>query len=257
MREGVSLDEIEVVQKHVIEALVRSDARSTLSEDEQDRALGQACAEACGILDRWVKGPAWEGLRPASRGPIADVIPDWQAVRPFLRPLSEALSRISERRPAVSGIAPIGDPEAYVDELIKQAESTGRRHRGFNRDELYAEATKRIEDLRTSVCAVASDFHKGTKNRARRRAITRTVLKHVGGFLLSASLIMVGVTPQAMAHDMPEWGHEAVNVLWSITRGRRPSPRCAWPRRGLARSLARRLGRSSASRPVAGHSACL
>ena len=128
MREGVSLDEIEVVQKHVIEALVRSDAPSTLSDDEQDRELSQACAEACGIIDRWVNGPAWEGLRPGSRGPIADVIPDWQAVRPFLGPLGEALSRISERRPTVSGIAPIEDPESYVDELIKQAESTGRRH---------------------------------------------------------------------------------------------------------------------------------
>lgn len=234
MREGVSLDEIEVVQKHVIEALVRSDARSTLSEDEQDRALGQACAEACGILDRWVKGPAWAGLRPASRGPIADVIPDWQAVRPFLQPLGEALSRISERRPTVSGIAPIGDPEAYVDELIKQAESTSRRHRGFKRDELYAEATKRIADLRTSVCAVASDFHKGTKNRARRRAIARTVLKHVGGFLLSASLIMVGVTPQAMAHDMPAWGHEAVNLVLVHHAGQAalPAVRMAPPQLG-------------------------
>ena len=221
-------------QNYVIEALVRSDARSTLSEDEQDSELAQACAEACGILDRWVKGPAWAGLRPASRGPIADVIPDWQAVRPFLRPLSEALSRISERRPTVSGIAPIGDPEAYVDELIRQAESTGRRHKGFSRDELYAEATKRIEVLRASVCAVAGDFHKGTKNRARRRAIARTVLKAVGGFLLSASLIMVGVTPQAMAHDMPEWGHEAVNVLLVHHAGQtaQPALRMAPPRLG-------------------------
>jgi hypothetical protein len=234
MSEGVSLDEIEVVQKHVIEALVRSDARSTLSEDEQDRALGQACAEACGILDRWVKSPVWEGLRPTTRGPVAEVVADWQAVRPFLRPLSEALSRISERRPAVSGIAPIGDTEAYVDELINQVKSTGRRHRGFKRDELYAEATKRIEDLRTSVCSVASDFHKGTKNRARRRAITRTVLKHVAGFLLSASLIMVGVTPQAMAHDMPEWGHEAVNVLLVHHAGQtaQPGVRMAPPQLG-------------------------
>ena len=70
MREGVSLDEIEVVQKHVIEALVRSDARSTLSDDEQDRELSQACAEACGILDRWVNGPGL-GRAPA-RVPWAD-----------------------------------------------------------------------------------------------------------------------------------------------------------------------------------------
>src|SRR3984957_19687949 len=98
MREGVSLDEIEVVQKHVIEALVRRGARSTLSEDEQDSELAQACAEACGILDRWVKGPAWAGLRPASRGPIADVIPDWQGGPPVLPPLREGLGRVRGTR---------------------------------------------------------------------------------------------------------------------------------------------------------------
>jgi hypothetical protein len=90
MRESVSLAEIEVAQRHVIEALLASGAQTTLSEDKQDSMLAQACAEACGILHRWVKSPAWEQLRPAGRGPIADVIPDWQAVRPFLRPLSEA-----------------------------------------------------------------------------------------------------------------------------------------------------------------------
>lgn len=234
MREGVSLGEIEVVQRHVIEALLASRAQTTLSDEKQDSLLAQACAEACGILDRWVKGPAWEWLRPAARGPIADVSPDWRAVRPFLLRLSEALSRMSERRPAVSGISSIGDPGAYVDELIRQAELTGRRHRLFNRDDLYAEATERIKVLRSSVCAAASDFDKGTKNRARRRAVARTVLKAVGGFLLSASLIMVGATPQAMAHDMPEWGHEAVKVLLVHHAGQtaQPSVRIAPPQLG-------------------------
>jgi hypothetical protein len=234
MRESVSLAEIEAAQRHVIEALLASGAQTTLSEDKQDSLLAQACAEACGILHRWVESPAWEQLRPSGRGPIADVIPDWQAVRPFLRPLSEALSRMSERRPAVAGISSIGDPESYVDELIDQVKSTGRRHRGFNREELYAEATERISVLQSSVCAVAGEFDKVTKNRARRRAIARSVLKAVGGFLLSASLIMVGATPQAMAHDIPELGHEAVKVLLVHHAGQtaQPSVRMAPPRLG-------------------------
>jgi hypothetical protein len=234
MSEGVSLGEIEVVQRHVIEAFVGSSARTTLSEEQQDGLLAQACVEACDLLDRWVDSPAWKGLRPTGRGPIADVIPDWQRVRPFLEPLSAALSRISERRPAVSGMPQIGDPEAYIDELIKQAESTGRRHRGFNREELYAEATERIKVLRSSVCTVAGDFAKGSKNRSRRRAVARSVLKAVGGFLLSASIILVGMTPQAMAHDIPEWGHEAINVLLVHHAGQaaQPSVRIAPPQLG-------------------------
>jgi hypothetical protein len=234
MHESVSLEEIEVVQRHVIEALLASGAQTTLSEEKQDSLLAQACAEACGILQRWLKSPSWKELRPASHGSIADVIPDWEAVRPFLRPLSEALSRISERRPAVAGISSIGDPEAYVNELINQVKSTGRRHRDFSRDELYAEATDRINVLQSSVCAVAGDFAKGTKNRERRRAIARSVLKAVGGFLLSASLIMVGATPQAMAHDIPELGHEAVKVLLVHHAGQtaQPSVRMAPPRLG-------------------------
>jgi hypothetical protein len=234
MGEGVSLDEIEVVQWHVQEALTRTTARTTLSEEEQDTLLSQACAEACDILERWVTGSAWEGLRPAGRGPIADVIPDWQRVRPFLEPLSRALSRISERRPGVTGMPEIKDPEAYVDQLIKQAESTGRRHRRFDREELYAEATQRIKVLQSSVCAVAGDFAKGSKTRARVRAVARTVLKQVGGFLFGAALIMVGVTQPALAHAAPVLLHEAVKVVFvhQAAQAAQPSVRVAPPQLG-------------------------
>lgn len=234
MNEEVSLGEIEVVQRHVYEALLGSSARTTLSEDQQDAMLAQACAEACDVLDRWVSSPAWEGLRPAGRGPIADVIPDWQLVRPFLEPLSAALTRINERRPAVSGMPEIGDPEAYIDQLIKRAEATGRRHRKFGREELYAEATDRIKLLRSSVCAVAGDFAKGSKTRSRLRAVARSVLKQVGVFLLSATLIMVGVTPQALAHDIPGIGHEVVKVVFvhQAAHTAQPALRVAPPQLG-------------------------
>jgi hypothetical protein len=185
-----------------------------LPAEKQDELLAQACAEACDILDRWVNGPVWEGLRPAARGPIADVIPDWQRVRPFLEPLGATLSRLSERRPGTSESPEIGDPEAYIDQLIKQAEATARHYRRFDRDELFRQATDRIKVLRSSVCGAAADFAKGTKTRVRRRALARSALKAAGSFLLSAALILGGVTPQVLAHDVPQWGHEAVKVLF-------------------------------------------
>jgi hypothetical protein len=214
MRENVSLDEIAAVRRHISDALLASSARSTLPEEKQDELLAQACAEACDILDRWVNGSAWEGLRPANRGPIADVIPDWPRLRPFLEPLGATLSRLCERRPGVGELPEIGDPQAYINHLIDQAESTARHYRGFGREELFKQATDRIKVLRSSVCGAAADFAKGTKTRAKRRALARSALKAAGGFLLSAALILGGVTPQALAHDIPVWGHEAVKVLF-------------------------------------------
>lgn len=234
MTGNLSLDEIEAVQRHVYDALLGSSARSTLSEEQQDGLLAQACAEACDILDRWVNSPAWEGLRPVGRGPVADAIPDWRRVRPFLEPLGATLSRISERRPGVSGIPEIGDPGAYIDHLVKDAESTGRRYRRFSKEELFNEATNRIKVLQSSVCGAAADFAKGSKSRARRRAIARSALKAVGNFLLGAVLIMAGVTQPALAHDIPEWGHEAVNVVLvhHAAQTAQPAVRIAPPQAG-------------------------
>jgi hypothetical protein len=202
MAENVSLDEIEAVRRHIADALLASSARSTLPEEKQDELLAQACAESCDILDRWVNSGAWEGLRPAGRGPIADLIPDWRHVRPFLEPLGATLTRVSERRPGDSERPEIGDPEAYINQLISQAEATARRHRRFDREELFQQATDRIKVLRSSVCGAATDFAKGSKTRARRRALARSALKAAAGFLLSAALIVGGVTPEALAHEV-------------------------------------------------------
>jgi hypothetical protein len=234
MSENVSLDEVEAVRRDVADALVRSSARSTLSEQKQDELLAQACTEVCDILAGWANSPAWEGLRPVGRGPIADVIPDWQRVRPFLESLGTTLPRLTERRPGVFGMPEIGDPKAYIDQLIKQAESTARLYRRFSREELFEEATNRIQVLQSSVCGAAANFVKGSKTRAQRRAIARSVLKAAGSFLLSAALIMGGVTPQALAHDIPQWGHEAVKVLFvhQAAQTAQPAVRVAPPQLG-------------------------
>jgi hypothetical protein len=234
MSGNVSVDEIEATRRHVYDALLGSSARSTLSEQKQDELLAQACAEACDVLDRWVNSPAWEGLRPAGRGPIADNIPDWQRLKPFLEPLAATLSRLSERQPGVTGMPEIGEPKAYIDQLIKQAESTGRFYRRFTREELFKQATDRIQVLKSSVCGAAANFAKGSKTRAQRRAIARSALKAAGSFLLSAALIMGGITPQALAHDIPVWGHEAVKVLFvhHAAQTAQPAVRVAPPELG-------------------------
>ena len=234
MSDDVSLGEIELVQEHILDAIVKTKEPTTLSSEEQDRLLAQACSEACGILGRWVGSSAWEGLRPKARGPIADITPDLQEIRSFLVRLSPALSRMSERRRSVAGIKEIGDQKVDIDDLIKRAESTGRRHRRFDREQLYAEATERIKGLQSSVCAIAADFAKGTRNRARLRAAARSVLKTVGSFLFGAALIAVGMTQQAVAHDMSAAVHEGVSVVLvhQAAHAAQPTVRVAPPQVG-------------------------
>ena len=243
MNEDVRFAEIELVQHHMLDALVRTNPLTTLSEKEQDDLLAQACSEACGILDRWIKSTTWKELRPKRHGAIADVIPDWQAIRPFLAPLGVALGRMSERRPSAPGIAEIGEPEKYINDLVKQTESTSRRHPKFDRAELYEDATKRIETLRSSVCSIAGDFAKDIKkSRSRLRAAARTVLRQVGSFLVAAALISVGVTTQAAAHDMSTAVHEAVSVVFvhQAAHTAQPTVRVAPPQVGP--QLGPRLG---------------
>jgi hypothetical protein len=59
-------------------------------------------------------------------------------------------------------------------------------------------------------------------------------LKAAGSFLLSAALILAGVTPQALARDIPEWGHEAVKVLFvhQAAQTAQPGMRIAPPQLG-------------------------
>jgi hypothetical protein len=235
IRDEVRLAEIERVQDHILDALVRTNPPTTLSEDEQDRLLAQACSEACGILDRWVKGTAWDELRPKARKPIADVIQDWQAIRPFLAPLGGALSRASGRRPFVAGIPEIDDdPEKYIDDLITRVELTSRRHPQFTSEQLYDQATDKIKLLQSSVCALAGDFAKGPKNRGRLRAAARSALKWTRGFLFGAALISIGLTQQAVAHDLTVVVHEAVSVAFvhQAAHSAQPTVRVAPPQLG-------------------------
>ena len=233
MADGISTGLIETVQRHIYDALVQTSERSTLPGDEQDKLLAQACAEACDVLTSWLASPEWAALAPSGRGPIADAIPDWERIRPFLDPLRDTLAAIAQRQKDLPAVREIGDPARYVDGIIAAAGQTARRFRRFDRQELFAEATGRVGRLRTDVCALAGDL-KGQTATAERRKKARSVLGKVAGLLLTLSLTMAGAGPHDVAQHIPQWGHEAVKVLvvHQVARTAQPQVTVAPPRLG-------------------------
>lgn len=212
MADGISAGQIEAVQRDIYDALARTTERSVLPDEEQDRLLAQACAEACDVLTSWLGSPQWEALCPSGRAPIADAIPEWERVKPFLDPLKETLAAIARRQQRLPVVPEIGDPARYIDGIIAAAEQTARRFRRFDRQELFTDATGRVSRLRADVCALSGDLTSQTRS-AERRKKARSVLGKVAGLLLTLTLAMAGAGPHDMAEHIPEWGHEAVKVL--------------------------------------------
>lgn len=249
MTDGISAGRIEAVQRDIYDALARTSERSVLPDEEQDRLLAQACAEACDVLALWLKSPEWKAQRPAGRGPIADAIPEWERVRPFLDPLKETLGAIAQRQKDLPVVQEIGDPDHYIDEVVAAAGKTARRFRQFERQKLFVEATSRVDRLRADVCVLAGELKRELESdlksqaesaakSAERRAVwrkrARRVLAKVPGLLLTLSLTMAGASPHTMQQNIPEWGHEAVKVLLvhHIAETAQPEVRLAPPRLG-------------------------
>jgi hypothetical protein len=237
MTDGISADMIEAVQRHIYDALAQTSERSILPDEEQDRLLAQVCAEACAVLASWLDSPEWETLRPSGRDPIADAIPEWERVRPFMDPLRETLAAIMQRQQDLPSAQEIGDPAAYINRVLTTAEQTARRFRRYNRQELFETAADRLKRLRDDVCALAGDFAGGLKSKeksAERRKKARRLLAKVPGVLLSLTLAMGGTSPHDMVQHFPEWGHEAVKVLvvHHIAETAQPEVKLAPPRLG-------------------------
>ena len=244
MAGGINPERVETVQRHVYDALARTSVQSTLSEEEQDRLLAQACVESCDLISDWLESPEWENLRPAGHQPIADSIPDWARIRPFLDPLKETVARISRHQEKLPGLPETSDPAAYIDNAIRSAEYTARRHRRYNRRQLFATATERLRELRASVCGLAAEFagdlraraddQESQRKRRERRKRALSVLGIVANVLLSVSLTMAGASPHDVRQHVPEWGHEAVKVLFvhHLAQSAQPSVRVAPPRLG-------------------------
>jgi hypothetical protein len=244
---GVSPGMIEAVQSHIYDALARTTEHSTLTDEQQDRLLAQASIESCDLLSAWLDGPDWDGLRPSVKGTLADTIPDWERMRPFLDPLRDTLIRFSQRQKDMA----IGDPDEYIDRIIKDAESTGRRNRRLDRQQLFDTATERLGSLRTTICGLAGELTGDLETRANdletrandaeskrkrkdRRKKVLSVLGTIATVLLSVSLAMAGANPHDVRQNIPDWGHEAVNVLvvHHVAASAQPGVRIAPPRLG-------------------------
>jgi hypothetical protein len=230
----ISPEMIDAVQRHIFDALARTLAGGTLPEDEQDRMLAQAAAEACAVLSRWQDSFEWDNVRPSGSAPIADAIPDWKRIRPFLGPLKEGLTAIVERRSRMPGAPKMRDPADYIDRAIKAARRTAGRHPRLGRDQLFEQAVGAINELRDEVCQLSDDLKVDLDSRAKqaRRKRARSILAKVAGVLLTLSLAMAGASPHNMRQNIPEWGHEAVRVLMVhiIAETAQPSVRLTPPR---------------------------
>jgi hypothetical protein len=211
---------VEAARHDIYGALAKTSPSSTLPADAQDALLAQACAEACDVLGRWLASSSWEAFRPtapAARRPLADAIADWEQMRPFLAPVRETLSRISGQE---SGDGAPADPEVYIDELIKSATFTARRHRRLSRQDLYQDAGDRLRKLQEQACEIASEFRAATakresgEKRHERWRLARKVLGTVATTLLGITLAMAGASPAAVHANMPAWGHDTVQVLF-------------------------------------------
>jgi hypothetical protein len=226
----MNLDEIDAARRRIADALVSTSAHSMLPEDEQDSLLAQACAEACDVLSGWLESTSWARLSPAEafgRRTIADSVADLERLRPFLPSVGEAIGRIAARQGNVPGEPEAEDPATYVDKLIRSVTYTARRNRRLDGHGLYQDATSKLGALRDSACDTARKFaddaakrasdqqgKERTEKRKENRRHARSVLKKVVGVLFTVVVALASTTPATAGQNIPEWGHEVVNVLF-------------------------------------------
>ena len=206
---SVTIDRIAVVQAHITEAVTRTSASSTLSEQEQNKLLAQSCAEACDLLKDWLADAWWDRSRPSSDTPIKDVVPTQKELASFLGPMFKA----SLARARQGGV---DVPDSVVDEAREKVAATARRFPRMGRQQLFRQAADRVGILQKEVCALASQIGAATRSAAWRRK-SRKALGKVSELLLAITLAMAGAGPHAAAQNAAEWGQAAVRAAEVIT----------------------------------------
>ena len=234
MAGNVTFEMIDVASRRIRDALAQTAPGSVLPEDQQDKLLAQASAEACNVLTQWLDSFQWAALTSAAGALIGDAIPQWARVKPFLDPVRETLTRIAARQQNGSEVP---DAAAYVDNALAAAERTARRYRRRKNTELFTLAANRIDSLRAEVCRLATEWTANPPSGERRaewHKRTRWVLRKVPGLLLTLSVAMASASPAEMAHNIPAWGHDAVQVLFvhNIAAAAQPGDPIVLPRLG-------------------------
>lgn len=196
---SVTVGRIAEVQAHINQAVILTSDRSTLSREEQDRLLEQGCAEACELLGDWLRSTWWKKLQPSGNAPLLECVARQEDFEKFLDPMfTDALARA-----AGDGVI---IPSALVDDARKAVADTGRRFRTMSRTQLYAEASKRVGELKESVCALADQFRSGRQDAASRRK-ARTRLARVAKFVLNVALTVAADGPHQAAQNVIGWAH--------------------------------------------------
>lgn len=234
---AVTLDRFRRVHARVADALDRTGPSSVLPAAERNRLLADACGQVCDLLTDWLDSDYWTRLRPPSRGSrVADGFPAGRDYAAFLdATLSDALARAGMRlegseRPG-SGGRPEGDADAVTPtaQTVQRVQSAreavsrvARRHRRWRQADLYAEASKRVGDLRDEACGQATALRAllivlkapdgGQAAAARGRAGT-ALRKALGALPALALPLVLSVTPAQMTASVQAWEHAAVQVV--------------------------------------------
>ena len=206
---SVTIDRIAVVQAHITEAVTRTSASSTLSEQEQNKLLAQSCAESCDLLKDWLADAWWDRSRPSSDTPIKEAVLTQKELASFLGPMFKA----SLARARQGGV---DVPDSLVDEAREKLAATARRFPRMGRQQLFRQAADRVRTLQKEVCGLASQIGTATRSAAWRRK-ARKVLDKVSGLLLAVTLAMASAGPHAVAENAAEWSHAAVRAVEVIT----------------------------------------
>jgi hypothetical protein len=211
---GITIDRIARVQTDVVDAMTKTSASSTLSEQQQNELLAQGCAEACELLKDWLADSWWD--RRVADVPLKEYVPTQKEFEKFLGPeLKASLTRASQ--------CGISIPESRVDSLVNEARQkvadTVRRFPRMRSPQLFSQAEERVRLLQKEVCRLASQIgstaHPPPGPAWRRKA--RKALGKVPGVLLAIALAMASAGPHAVFQNAAEWGQAAVRSVEVIT----------------------------------------
>jgi hypothetical protein len=201
----VTVERIAALQADIAAAINQTSEHSPLPKQQQAAILAQCCAETCGLLSDWSAGRWWEWLRPFGDGPVSDYVVDQHEFQNVMGPmLKDFLDRASRHGMSV-------DP-GYVDQA-REAVAAAAKARPRKRQKLFQTAKDHVEALQKEVCTLAQDLRHPEPSPAKWRRARSLLTKVSATLLLPLILAMAGAGPSQAAHDLSDWGHEAVKVL--------------------------------------------